>query len=323
MNWLALLPLCATAPLGGTPPSPLPPAAAAQAGAPAAAIGAVHHRVAVARGETLHVAVSGAGATVVVVPGTLSNAYAFRHVVRCLAGAGYRLVVIEPLGVAFSGVPPHADYSVAAQGRRVAAVLDSLAVPRALFVGQASSTSMLLHLAADEPGRVEGILSIEGGVVEGQGTPGMQRALAVGGLILRVFPSQALLRWKLRGHLERVSGDKTWISREVLDAYIAPMRGRIGETIAAYGAIASAREPVPLAPRLGHVNVPVTVLLGDAPHFGGPSPDELAVLTTSLRNVVVRRVPGAGHLIHEERPDAVVQAIGSFAGSRVQARGAR
>lgn len=281
---------------------------------------ATTHRIAPVLGETLQVTVAGAGDPVVIVPGTWSNAYAFRKVVAPLVASGARVILIEPLGVASSAKPRRADYSMAAQGRRIGAILDSLGVPRALFVGQAASTTMLLHLALANPSRMSGLLSIEGGAAERQATEGMQRALAAASLLVRIFPSQGLLRWKLRGHLEGVSGDRTWITREVMDAYMAPMKHELRETVAAYREMASASEPAPLAPRLRELTVPVLVLLGDAPHFGGPDADELDRMVAGITTLTIRRIPAAGHLIHEEQPGAVLDAIShlrrSFASSR-------
>jgi pimeloyl-ACP methyl ester carboxylesterase len=53
----------------------------------------------------------------------------------------------------------------------------------------------------------------------------------------------------------------------------------------------------------------VRLLLGGAPHEGGPSPAELELLRARLRSFEVARVPHAGHFIFEEAPDAVVEAI--------------
>lgn len=269
----------------------------------------IARRIAVAAGESLFVTAVGSGDPIVIVPGIWSNTYAFRKVTPTLVRAGARVIVIEPLGVSSSSKPKVADYTLAAQSRRIAAVLDTLHVGRALFVGQAASTSMLLRLALDAPARFTGLVSIEGGAVDEQATPGMRRALAVASVLLKIFPSPALLRWRLRGHLEGVSGDHSWITRATLDAYIEPMKREISETITAYRGMAAAGDSVQLAPRLSALSLPVVVLLGDAPHFGGPSAAEIAGLTGRLPHLTVRHVPAAGHLIHEEQPDVILATI--------------
>lgn len=95
-------------------------------------------RIVVAPAETLQVSVWGKGEPVVIVPGIWSSTYAFRKVIPKLTAEGSSVIVIEPLGVASSSRPRAADYSMTAQSRRIAAVLDSLRVRDAIFVGQGS-----------------------------------------------------------------------------------------------------------------------------------------------------------------------------------------
>ncbi|MGH7646395.1 MAG: alpha/beta fold hydrolase, partial [Gemmatimonadales bacterium] len=64
-------------------------------------------RVLVAPRESLHVVVAGpaSGAPIVLVPGLFGSVYGFRHVVPLLTAAGYRTIVIEPLGIGSSSRP--------------------------------------------------------------------------------------------------------------------------------------------------------------------------------------------------------------------------
>lgn len=55
---------------------------------------------------------------------------------------------------------------------------------------------------------------------------------------------------------------------------------------------------------------PVVLVLGAAPHTFGPSETEVALLTGSVRTFVIDSVPDAGHYVFEERPGAVVAAVG-------------
>src|SRR5438552_3721162 len=94
-------------------------------------------KVAVARGESLHVAIAGRGEPVVLIPGFFGSTFTFRKLVPLLEQIGYQPTIIEPLGTGWSGRPPHADYSFLAQADRIAAVLDSLRIGHALFVAHA------------------------------------------------------------------------------------------------------------------------------------------------------------------------------------------
>jgi pimeloyl-ACP methyl ester carboxylesterase len=276
---------------------------------PAAAQAPRELRIPVAPAETLQVGVWGAGTPVVIVPSIWSSTYGYRKVIPRLVSYGMQVIVIEPLGVASSSRSQKADYSMTAQSRRSQAALDSLRIHDALFVGQALSTSMILRLAARSPDRVRGLVSLEGGVSEVSATPGMRVALGVAAVIMRIFPSQRLLRSRMRKNLENVSADRSWITEDVLDGYMAPLRHRINPTIDAYRAMARSTEPGFLRTQLPLIRVPVELVLGDAPHFGGLAADELDPMERSLPALRITKVPGVGHLINEERPEEVVSAV--------------
>lgn len=266
-------------------------------------------RTVVAPAETLQVSVWGKGEPVVIVPGIWSSTYAFRKVIPQLAEQGLEVIVIEPLGVASSGRPQKADYSMTAQARRIGAVLDSLHVHDALFVGQALSTAMLLRLAIQSPDRVRGIVSLEGGAAESSSTPGLRMGLAVASVLFKIIPSRGLIRRRVRSDLENVSGDRSWITSEVVDGYVGAWSRNVSETLGAYRAIARSKEPEPLAPRLNEVRVSLQLLVGTAPHYGGVQQQNIVAMERLQGGFAVARIAGAGHLIHEERPEEVTGAV--------------
>src|SRR2546427_6703984 len=80
------------------------------------------------RAESVQVAVAGgeAGAPVVLIPGLFGAAFAYRKVIPRLTEAGYRAILIEPLGVGNSGPPQPPDHSLTPQADRSAAALHPL-----------------------------------------------------------------------------------------------------------------------------------------------------------------------------------------------------
>ena len=91
-------------------------------------------KVPLTRTESLEVATAGAGDPIVLIPGLFGSEFEFRKLVPLLNQAGYRTIVIEPLGIGTSARPEHADYSLTAQADRVAAALDRLGVGDAIVV---------------------------------------------------------------------------------------------------------------------------------------------------------------------------------------------
>ena len=72
---------------------------------------------------------------------------------------------------------------------------------------------------------------------------------------------------------------------------------------------AGANEPEPLAAVIARVRVPVTVLLGGAPHTAGPVDGELSALETLGDLLRVETMAGVGHYPHEEAPDEVARHL--------------
>ncbi len=268
--------------------------------------------VVVAPGEILHVESTGSGDAVVILPGLLGSAFGFRNVITPIAQAGHRVVVVEPLGVGWSARPKKADYSLEAQARRVGAVMDSLHIPSAVVLAHSVGSSMALRLALARPGLVRGIVSIEGGIAEAAGTPGLTNALSLAGF-LGHFGLQGMVMGKMRSKFRDSSGDPTWVTDPVMAGYLAPLKDRYQDVIAGYKAMASAPERLTLAPRLPRVHIPVELLLGAAPHEGGPGDNEVGSMRTRLPELRVVAVAGAGHWIQEERPQAVIDAVNRMA----------
>ena len=73
--------------------------------------------------------------------------------------------------------------------------------------------------------------------------------------------------------------------------------------------MARARERERLRPHLAQIACPVLLLLGGAPHKGGPPPAEVTLLAQSLPAFTADTVPGAGSFLQEEQPGAVVAAV--------------
>jgi pimeloyl-ACP methyl ester carboxylesterase len=264
--------------------------------------------------ESLEVTVAGAetGAPVVLIPGFFGSAFAYRNVLPRLAQAGYRAIVIEPLGVGGSGRPEHADYSLTAQADRIAATLDRLGITQALVVAHSTSASLAYRMAYRRPGLVRGIVSIEGGPVETMATAGLRRAMELAPWI-KLFGGVRLIRKKIRRNLVAVSGDPAWVNDSVVEGYTVGAARDLDGTLKAFLGMVRARERERLRPHLGEIACPVLLLLGGAPHDGGPRPAELSELAASLRAFTVDTVPGAGGFVYEEQPGAVVAAVARLA----------
>lgn len=265
-------------------------------------------RVVVAPAESLHVEVSGTGPVVVLLPGLFGSAYGYRGVVERLVSDGRRAIVIEPLGLGSSSRPRGADYSLTAQADRIAAVLDSLGVTRAVVVSHAAGTGISLRLALRRPLLVRSVLSLGGGVVESAAAPSLRQAVSLAPLIRLIGGGG--IRKRVRSSLIQSSGDPTWVSDAVIAAYTGYATTHIGATLGAFRGMVDSREQTMLTPRLGELQCDVMLLLGAAVHHGRVDEREVALLHRMVRSFTLEMVPGAGSYIHEERPELVVAAVG-------------
>jgi pimeloyl-ACP methyl ester carboxylesterase len=277
--------LLALAPLGGSHAAPAPVAAA----------------------ETLTVLVQGSGVPVLMLPGLLGSAYGYRHVVPLLADSGLQTIVVEPRALGTSSRPPDADYSLWAQAARIASVLDTLRVQGLIVVGHSLGTAIAFRLALQRPDLVRGIVSLEGGPAEAATTPGFRRAMAFAPLVRLL--GAGFFRGRIRRGLVAVSGDATWVTDDVVTAYTRGASADLAGTLRAFRRMGEAREPQPLASRLGEVRCAVHLLLGGVPHNGTPSAAEQELMRRSLAGFSSDTVAGAGFYLQEERPDLVAAAV--------------
>lgn len=264
--------------------------------------------VAVAPNESLRVTMAGAGEPVVLLPGLFGSAYGFRTLIPELTAAGYRAIVIEPLGIGASTRPQGADYSLTAQADRIAQAMDSLAVGPVFLVAHSVGASMAFRVAYRRPDLVRGVVSLDGGPVEAAATPAFRRAMRLAPWV-KLFGGVKLVRRKIRGYLVEASGDPSWVTDEVVQGYTAGALADLAATLTAYLGMARAREPERLRDQLNRIRCPVQLLVGATPHAGGPTPADIALLRERLGVFAVDSVPGAGHFVQEERPAAVVAAI--------------
>ncbi len=267
-----------------------------------------HRFVRVAPAESLRVTITGRGSPVVFIPGLAGSAYAFRKVLALLPPDEYRSIVIEPLGFGGSSRPEKSNYSLTAQADRVAAVLDTLGVSNALVVAHSLGASIALRLAYRRPGAVGALVSIEGGPAEEAATPGFKKALRFVSFI-KWAGGIKRIRKEMRNGFVAASGDASWVTDDVVANYTAGTAADLDATLLAYIQMGKAREPERLGDHLAEVTIPVLLLKGTAPHESGLSQAEIELLQQRLAAFRIDAVAGAGHHIHEERPDAVARAI--------------
>ena len=277
--------------------------------ASAPADSAVVRDIEVAPGEMLRTTSVGRGEPIVLLPGLFGAAFGYRTIVPTLVAQGYRCIVIEPLGYGWSSRPGKADYSFTAQTVRVGEALDSLGVERALFVAQSSGAAIAFRLAVARPSLVRGLLSIDGGPAESAATPGMRKAFRFGGFVAKLGMDESKLRHDVRREIVRNSGDTSWVTSAVIREYTAGPAADLSASIDAFKQMSKSKERESLAERLHEFKGPVRLLVGTVEHPSEVPSAERELLRERLADFSSHSVVGSGQYIHEEQPEAVVEAI--------------
>jgi len=263
----------------------------------------------VAKGETLRTTSMGRGKPVVLIPGLFGGAYSYRKITGPLVAQGYQAIVVEPLGYGASSHPKKADYSLDAQTERVERTLEQMGIRRALLVAHANGSGIGFRLAVERPDLVRGLLSIDGGPAETAATPELRRVFALGAFPVKLILDPARARYELKDELASSSGDRSWVTDEVVRKYSATQIRDLHGSIDALSQMAKAKEKGSLAERLQQCAVPVVLLVGTSPHRAMVSPGERDLLQHRVRRVKIQDIPSAGRYIQEEKPQVVLDAL--------------
>jgi pimeloyl-ACP methyl ester carboxylesterase len=259
---------------------------------------------------------------IVLVHGLGDDADTWRHVVEPLAQA-QRVVALDLPGFARSDKPRRA-YTLDFFCATVLALLDALAIRRATLVGS-SLGGMIAHtLAITNPDRVERLLLVDGGLVtRGQKlNPAMLLGLLPlvgerGYNRLRTDPQAAYE--SLRPYYADLDGlpetDRAFLFQRVnervwndaqRDAYLSALRQL---------PVWMMRRARALPAQLAQVKVPTRVVWGERDQI---LPIEQAqALIAAQPGAQLVRIAGAGHLPHQETPQAFLQAGSDFIGNTV------
>jgi pimeloyl-ACP methyl ester carboxylesterase len=247
---------------------------------------------------------------VLLLPGPVGSAFSMRSVVRALEARGIEPFVIDPLGMGASTRPKGADYTLSAQAARIGRVLEK-ELPAGVSVivaAQGTSATIAFHLAATDTARIRGVISIAGGPIDQQGTPGVRTALTFAALLDNPI-GRGFAKRRFVSALRDQSADDRWLTDEVVKQYVAPIEHDLRGLLRTLGAMQAAVEPFPIASRLARITVPVRLLVGDKPSASAPSAAQVLLLQRYLPRFALDTLRPGGTMLHEERAADVARAI--------------
>ena len=254
------------------------------------------------------------GPAVVLVHGFGGSTFSWRRNVAPISEAGFHVVAFDLPGFGLSDKSWDADYSHPAAADFVVAAMTELGIRRATLVGHSMGGNVVALVAERHPEAVEKIVFVAPVVFEGK-APGTGRWL------LRFPPArrwaQIVVRWRLKppgsGRTLRTAfADPSLVTRDVIEGYAAPRR--LPDWDLALLGMARDMSKNALPRPLTEIRVPVLIVWGGRDAWVPLSRGER--LRQALPGAEWFVVPGAGHLVLEERPGDVNSRLIAFLKAR-------
>lgn len=259
-----------------------------------------------AGGMDWHVQEMGQGPTILLLHGAGAATHSWRDLMPILAERAH-VVAIDLPGHGFSGDPGSGGLTLPGMSRRVGGLVEAMGWRPALVVGHSAGAAVALRLALD--GRIgdAGIVAINGALAPFAGAvaplfQGLAMGLFLNPFAIRVFAHAA----RRTARVERmIAGTGSRIDARGLDLYGALFRkpGHVGGTL---GMMAN-WDLMPLRRDLGRLAVPLTLIVGETDRAVPPSVSEAVGGEVAGARIV--RMPGLGHLAHEEDAARVGAAV--------------
>jgi epoxide hydrolase 4 len=286
---------------------------------PATASGITSRMVRLASGFGARVIEAGPadGAPVVLVHGWACTAFAWRRQVPALAEAGHRVVAFDLKGHGFSAKPPLvAEYSAAAMTRFAVDVMDAVGVERASLVGHSMGGAVATLVALAHPERVERLALLSpvgfGDVFGLRLGKWLSPELAVPLLPTLGKVAMAAPRWALAGSFHLVwGGGPVTLTHEDVEEYRAPTQ--FADYVPALRHLVHAFRWSPhQEEQLARLACPVLVMFGTRDRV--VIPRRARDLVRVVPHGTLELVPGAGHMVQEERAGEVNATLLRFLG---------
>lgn len=243
--------------------------------------------------------------TLVLIHGFANSVQTWRSVAPLLA-PDHHIIALDMPGFGLSAKPADHDYSNPSQAAVAVAFMRQMGLREAVVGGHSMGGALALHVAAQAPDVVTGLLLLNPGIIT-TGVPAITQYL--------VFPFPRISA--------KTFGDRDFRTRFLRNSYVNPeivteavlddvmLAARTDDYLA--GATQLNRYYIPgneLA-MLSDIRLPVLIVWGAE----DPKPDgEAEALRDQLAVSRLVKVPGAGHYVHEEAPEATAASVRAAAG---------
>jgi pimeloyl-ACP methyl ester carboxylesterase len=244
-----------------------------------------------------------------------THGYLWRHVLHDL-DREVRGLAPDLLGLGDTVVSPYEDFGAPMQAEIVLEWLDLLGVEEAIVVGHEQGGAVAQQLVANHPRRVRAVVLVDSVAYDAWPIPlaaQVMRLARTPGLdtVAYALDLPRRVAHNARVGFRRAVHDKQVITDEVIDEYLRPVSTVEGRERARRFLLAGDnRTTLEAVPGLRAFDKPARVVWGADDAYFSPSWGQRLVddLPGAER---LDLVPFCGHLVPEERPDAVAEAVRS------------
>ena len=270
-----------------------------------------HSRFVEAGGVRWHVQQAGSGPVMLLLHGTGASTHSWAGMLPLLSRR-YTVIALDYPGHGFSTPRPSGLLSLPYLARAIGELLGVLAVEPEFIVGHSAGAAIAVRMALDGRAQPRRIVALAGALLPFPGVaqhlfPALAKLLFLNPLVPR------LLSWHAktddRAVRRTIEGTGSHIDARQLALYARLFRSR--RHVDASLALMANWDLTTLATDLPKLVVPLTLVVAERDKFvASRVADEVAALVPSAQIV---RVPGLGHLAHEEDParltDVVIAAV--------------
>ncbi|MEX5403861.1 alpha/beta hydrolase [Stenotrophomonas sp. WED208] len=266
-------------------------------------------------GQRVHCVSAGHGEPVLLIPGWPQTWYAWRHVLHALAEAGFEAIAVDPPGIGESDRPAH-GYDTGSAAAVLHQTMLALGHDRYQVVGHDIGMWIAYALASDQPQAVRQLAVTEAVIPGLAPEPGIFAAPADNIFLWHFMFNQvadlpeALISGRERAYLEFMF-DRWSYRRDAVaaDTYIAAY-SRPGALRAGFAWYRAIPETIRQNKQRAQRRLPMPVLAIGAEHATGDAP--MLTLQPHADDVRGSIVPGCGHFIMEEAPQAFLAQLLPF-----------